>query len=106
MKREHLFAFACEAVTVFVLNEVVDVQLCYALTNSGLTNVERFVVLDAFPEGVFELAEAHVAAKLLFVGLDNIQDHIVVLIHRAELGSKPGFGSICGENFTTGDFRR
>lgn len=106
MKREHLFAFAREAVTVFVLNEVVDVQLRYAFADAGLPNVERFVVFDAFPEGVFEFAEAHVAAKLLFVVLDDIQDHIVVLIHRAELGSKPGFGSFCGANFTTGEFRR
>ena len=106
MKREHLFAFAREAVTVFVLNKVVDIQLCDAFANAGLPNVERFVVFDAFPEGVFEFAEAHVAAKLPFVVLDDIQDHIVVLIHRAELGSKPGFGSFCGANFTTDDLRR
>jgi hypothetical protein len=29
----------------------------------------------------------------LFVGLDDIQEHIIVLVHSAELGKKHGFGS-------------
>ena len=79
-----LSAFLRQHVSIFVLNQSVEVQTRDALTNTGLTYAQGHITFNALPEVAFERSETNVLLLFALVLLDDVQDHEVVLVHGVE----------------------
>ena len=77
-----LASFFRQGVSVFVLNEAIQVKVGDALSNARLADMQVGVLFDSFPKITFQDREANVALILDFVLLDDVQNHVVVLVKR------------------------
>ena len=88
-ERKLFAAFFGKGVAVFVLNQTVEVQVGDALSNACFADMEVGVLLNALPEIPLENSKANVTLVLDFVLMDDVENHVVVLvqvIHDAGVG--------------------
>ncbi len=68
-------------VSVFILDQPVEVKAGDSLADSRLTYTERHVSLDSLPKVPFKRRESNVFLLFSLVLLNDVQNHEVVLVH-------------------------
>ena len=78
---QSLSALLGEHVPVLVLNHTVEVKARDAFSNSRLPNTQCDISFDSLPEISFQCGQPNQFVHFLFVLLNDIENHQVVLIH-------------------------
>ena len=77
---ELLTTFLGQCVTILVLNQSVEVEVGDALSNAGFANVEVGIFFNALPKIAFENSEPDVTLILDFVLVNDVEDHVIILV--------------------------
>ena len=76
-----LSAFLGQGVSVLVLQHTVEVQVRDSLPDARLANTQIGIRFNSLPEVALEHGESNVGLLLLLVGLNDVEDHVIVLVH-------------------------
>ena len=76
-----LSAFLSQGVSILVLQHTVEVQVRDALPDACLANTQIGIRFNSLPEVALEHGESNVCLLLLLVGLNDVEDHVIVLVH-------------------------
>tara|TARA_B110000003_G_scaffold45624_1_gene43498 strand:+ start:11030 stop:11422 length:393 start_codon:yes stop_codon:yes gene_type:complete len=80
--RQLLASFFRQGVPIFVLNESIQVKIGDALADARLSNMQVGVLFDSLPKITLQNRKANVALVLDFMLLDDVQNHVVILVKR------------------------
>ena len=77
---ELLTTFLGQCVTVLVLNQSIEVEVGDALSNACFAYMEVGVLFNSLPKIAFENSEPDVTLILDFVLVNDVEDHVVILV--------------------------
>jgi hypothetical protein len=80
--RQLLAALFRQGVPIFVLNESIQVKIGDALADARLSNMQVGVLFDSLPKITLQYRKANVALVFDFMLLDDVQNHVVILVKR------------------------
>ena len=79
-KCELFASFFRQGVSILVLDEAVQVEVRDALSDARLPDVEVGILLNSLPKVALQHGKADVALVLDFVLLNDVENHVIVLV--------------------------